>query len=97
MNNLEKTAIATLLVLGSVAGATAFGVGQSLYDGYFLGREKKKGVTYKTIAKRNAVLGGVFGAVGAGLFFAAPSSTVNGHNQSIRGVPYRGVVHNRMY
>lgn len=97
MNNLEKTAIASLLVIGSVAGATAFGLGQSLYDGYFLGRARKKGVTYKTIAKRNAILGGVFGAVGAGLLFAAPDASVKGHNQSIRGVPYRGVVHNGIY
>mgnify|MGYP001213846903 FL=1 len=34
-------------------------------DGYFLGRERKKGVTYKHIARRNAALGGAFGAIGA--------------------------------
>ena len=34
-------------------------------DGYFLGRERKKGVTYKNIARRNAALGGAFGAIGA--------------------------------
>ena len=38
---------------------------QALADGYFLGRAQKKGVTYKTIAKRNAVLGGALVAVAA--------------------------------
>lgn len=97
MSKLEKTAIGTLLVVGTASGAMAFGLAQSLYDGYFLGRARKKGVTYKNIAMRNAVLGGVFGAVGAGLLFAVPDASVNGHNQSIRGVPYRGVVHNGIY
>ena len=43
----------------------AGGVVLAWADGYFLGRAKKKGVTYKTLAKRNAALGGALGAIAA--------------------------------
>ena len=41
------------------------GYSNRFLDGYFLGRARKKGVTYKNIATRNAVLGGVVGAISA--------------------------------
>jgi hypothetical protein len=66
MQTGERVGIASLVFVGSVVGLTASGVFGAFSDGYFLGRARKKGVTYKTIARRNAVLGGVFGAIGAG-------------------------------
>ena len=47
---------------------TAGGVIQAASDGFFLGRARKKDVTYKKIATRNAILGGVLGSVGAVLY-----------------------------
>ena len=87
MDNLQRAGIATLVLVGSVAGFTASGLAGAFSDGYFLGRERKKGVTYQTIAKRNAVLGGVVGALGAALFLATPASELKGRPQSIRGIP----------
>ena len=87
MVDAQKVGIATLVLVGSVAGFTAGGVLNAFSDGYFLGRERKKGVTYKNIARRNAVLGGVVGAISAGLFLAAPSIGLDGHTQNIRGIP----------
>ena len=63
--NLEKVAWGSVIFVGTVAAFTIGGVFQSFSDGYFLGRARKKGVTYKNIATRNAVLGGVVGAVSA--------------------------------
>ena len=60
-----KVAVSTVIITGAVVAFAAGGVLQAFADGYFLGRAQKKGVTYKTIAKRNAVLGGAIGAVAA--------------------------------
>ncbi len=87
MDALQRAGIATLVIVGTVAGFTASGVAGAFSDGYFLGRERKKGVTYKTIAKRNAVLGGVVGAFGAALFLAQPPESVSGHRQNMRRMP----------
>ena len=57
-----QAALGTTIFLSSIVVYVASGLVQSAYDGYFLGRERKKGITYKTIAKRNALLGGVMGA-----------------------------------
>tara|TARA_B100000035_G_scaffold111327_2_gene94493 strand:- start:2259 stop:2534 length:276 start_codon:yes stop_codon:yes gene_type:complete len=66
METGKRVGLASLVFVGTVVGLTASGVFGAFSDGYFLGRARKPGVTYKTIARRNAVLGGVFGAVGAG-------------------------------
>ena len=60
-----KVAVSTVIITGAVVAFAAGGVLQAFADGYFLGRAQKKGATYKTIAKRNAVLGGAIGAVAA--------------------------------
>ena len=60
-----KVAVSTVIITGAVVAFAAGGVLQAFADGYFLGRAQKKGGTYKTIAKRNAVLGGALGAVAA--------------------------------
>mgnify|MGYP001173349435 CR=1 FL=1 len=65
MNTGERVGIASIVLVGSIVGFTASGVLGAFSDGYFLGRERKKGVTYKNIARRNAILGGAFGAIGA--------------------------------
>lgn len=65
MNTGERVGLASVVLVGSVVGFTAGGVFGAFSDGYFLGRERKKGVTYKNIARRNAALGGAFGALGA--------------------------------
>ena len=61
---------AALVLVGTIAAFTVGGVVNAATDGYFHGREKKKGITYKTIAKRNAALGGAIGAIAAGLLLA---------------------------
>ena len=48
MVDAQRVGIATLVLVGSVAGFTASGVLNAFSDGYFLGRARKKGVTYKT-------------------------------------------------
>jgi len=65
MNTGERVGLASVVLVGSIVGFTAGGVFGAFSDGYFLGRERKKGVTYKNIARRNAALGGAFGALGA--------------------------------
>ena len=60
-----RVAVSTVLIGGAMVGFAAGGVVQAWADGYFLGRAKKKGVTYKTLAKRNAALGGALGAIAA--------------------------------
>ena len=65
MNTGERVGLASVVLVGSVIGFTASGLFGAFSDGYFLGRERKKGVTYKNIARRNAALGGAFGALGA--------------------------------
>ena len=60
-----KVAVSTVIITGAVVAFAAGGVLQAFADGYFLGRAQKKGVTYKTIAKRNAALGGALGAIAA--------------------------------
>ena len=60
-----KVAVSTVLITGAVVAFAVGGVMQAFADGYFLGRAQKKGVTYKTIAKRNAALGGALGALAA--------------------------------
>ena len=66
-----RVAISTVIIGGAVVGFAAGGVLQAWMDGYFLGRAKKKGVTYKMLAKRNAALGGAIGAVAAAGFLTA--------------------------
>lgn len=66
-----KVAVSTVIITGAVVAFAAGGVLQAFADGYFLGRAQKKGITYKTIAKRNAVLGGALGAVAAAGILAA--------------------------
>ena len=60
-----KIAFGSAIIVGMVVAFAAGGVVQAWADGYFLGRAKKKGVTYKTLAKRNAALGGALGAIAA--------------------------------
>ena len=55
--------LATAAFLGVVAATTLGGMAQAFSDGYFLGRAKKKDVSYETLAKRNAALGSIFGTV----------------------------------
>jgi len=57
--------ISTVIIGGAIVAFAAGGVMQAWMDGYFLGRAKKKGITYKTLAKRNAALGGALGAIAA--------------------------------
>ncbi len=57
--------ISTVIIGGAVMAFAVGGVTQAWMDGYFLARARKKGITYKTIAKRNAALGGAIGAIAA--------------------------------
>lgn len=68
----KEVGVGTLIIVGSVAAYTVGGVINALSDGYFLGRARKKDVTYKKIAKRNAILGGALGALGAVVYVARP-------------------------
>ena len=68
---------AFLVLAGTIATFTVGGVLNAATDGYFHGRARKKGVTYKTIAKRNAVLGGAVGALVAATIIANPSVVNN--------------------
>lgn len=70
MQVVEKVAISSIIMIGTVAGFTLGGVFGAFSDGYFLGRERKKGVTYKTIARRNAALGGAMGALSVAAYLA---------------------------
>jgi len=67
----KNLGISTIVILGGVAAFAVSGVVQSAMNEYFIGMKRSK--TYKTIAKRNAVLGGAIGAVAAAGILAAPS------------------------
>ena len=86
MVDAQKVGIATLVLVGSVAGFTASGVLNAFSDGYFLGRARKKGVTYKTIAKRNAILGGAIGALGATMVLVGEQKKA----EKVNGMRFRG-------
>jgi hypothetical protein len=62
-----KVALSTVVFGGIVGYFTLGGVVAAWSDGYFLGRARKPGVTYKTLAKRNAALGSAMGAIAATL------------------------------
>ena len=70
--SVAKVGLATVVFAGFIASSTVGGVISAWSDGYFLGRAKKKGVTYKNIARRNAALGGVIGAIAAAVIIASP-------------------------
>ena len=61
----KKVALSSIAFGGIVGWFTLGGVAKAASDGFFLGRARKKGVSYKTIATRNAALGSVFGAIAA--------------------------------
>lgn len=65
-----QVGISTLIVVGAVATYAVGGVVQAAADGFFLGRARKKDVTYKKIATRNALLGGAIGTVAAAMYLA---------------------------
>ena len=71
-SSMQKIGVAGIAFTGIVAAVTVGGVLQAFSDGYFLGRAKKKGVTYNNIARRNAALGGVIGSVVAFSILAGP-------------------------
>ena len=73
--NLEKVAWGSVVFVGTVAAFTVSGVVCAFSHGYFLGRARKKGVTYKNIARRNAAMGGVIGSVVAFSILASPDKT----------------------
>lgn len=56
-----KIGVGTIAVVGLAAGFALSGVVQTALNEYFIGMKRTKG--YKTIAKRNAALGGAIGAV----------------------------------
>ena len=56
-----KIALGSVVIVGMVVAFAAGGVIQTAMNEYFIGMKKTK--SYKTIAKRNAVLGGALGAV----------------------------------
>lgn len=62
-----KVALSTVVFGGMVGYFTLGGLAKAASDGFFLGRARKKGVSYKTIATRNAALGSVLGAIAATL------------------------------
>lgn len=74
-STVKKIGIAGIAFTGIVAAVTIGGVFQAFSDGYFLGRARKKGVTYKNIARRNAAMGGVIGSVVAFSILASPDKT----------------------
>jgi len=86
MVDAQRVGLATLVLVGSVAGFTASGVLNAFSDGFFLGRARKKGVTYKTIAKRNAILGGGIGAVMASLVLVGEQKKA----EQVNGMRFRG-------
>ena len=78
LGQTQQTVSSAFLVLAGITAAyTVGGVLNAAGTGYFLGRARKKGVTYQTIAKRNAALGGAIGAVVAAAIIANPSATNN--------------------
>jgi len=67
----QKVAMSTVIIGGMAVALAASGVISAFSDEYFLGRAKKKGITYKIIARRNAALGGAIGAIAAAGILAA--------------------------
>tara|TARA_B100000131_G_C17847457_1_gene504459 strand:- start:7 stop:240 length:234 start_codon:yes stop_codon:yes gene_type:complete len=65
----QTLGMSTIVVLGGIAAFAVGGVVQTAMNEYFIGMKRTK--TYKTIAKRNAVLGGAIGAVAAAGILAA--------------------------
>ena len=82
----QRVGLATVVLVGSIVGFTAGGVFGAFSDGYFLGRERKKGVTYKTIARRNAALGGAIGALGRGSIFGNFAKEEEAQNEQLFGL-----------
>ena len=72
MDTGKKVGIATVVFAGAIVTSTVGGMFQAWSDGYFLGRARKKGVTYKNIARRNAAMGSVIGSVVAAMIIMAP-------------------------
>ena len=71
MGSTSSTVASSFLVLAGITAAyTVGGVINAAASGYFGGRARKKGLTYQTIAKRNAALGGAIGAVVAAAMIA---------------------------
>ena len=66
-----RVGLGTVLIVGGAVAFAAGGVFQAWADGYFLGRARKKNVTYKMLGKRNAALGGVLGAAAAAAILMA--------------------------
>lgn len=69
-NSQSKAASSFLVLAGITAAYTVGGVINAAASGYFGGRARKKGLSYQTIAKRNAALGGAIGAVVAAAMLA---------------------------
>ena len=55
-SSMQTVGIAGIAFTGIVAAVTIGGVLQAFSDGYFLGRAKKKGVTYNNIARRLSLI-----------------------------------------
>lgn len=64
-----KMAMGSVIIVGAVAGLALTGVVSSFYQEVFVGM--KRGISYKEVARRNAMLGGAIGAVAvAGIMVA---------------------------
>ena len=86
MDNVQKVRISGRIMIGSIAGFTVSGIISAFSDGYFLGRERKQGVTYKNIARRNAALGALVGSIAIGAFLSTPTK-----EEPVQGVRLNGV------
>lgn len=64
-----KIAFGSAIIVGMVVAFAAGGVIQTAMNEYFIGMSRSK--SYKTIAKRNAVLGGAIGAIAVAGMMAA--------------------------
>ena len=64
-----RVAVSTVLIGGAMVAFAAGGVIQTAMNEYFIGMSRSK--SYKTIAKRNAVLGGAIGAIAVAGMMAA--------------------------
>jgi len=64
-----KIAFGSVVIVGMVVAFAAGGVIQTAMNEYFIGMTRSK--SYKTIAKRNAVLGGALGAIAVAGMMAA--------------------------
>ncbi len=85
MDTVQKVGVSGLIMVGSVVGFTLSGMLSAFSDGYFLGRERKKGLTYKNIARRNAALGAFMGSIAVAAVLASPS------NGQVNGVRLNGI------